>query len=140
MARRPVLTNYPHLHHLLKNDPTANQQFNACLNEVGNSLLTEGQTGKDYDRVNNQLMELTEKHAEAVAFVVEAKKMIRLLGEVMEPQVHLTPYSVDISGNKTYEIVFTAVQVRQALTMHWDLIAAKAEDIIAGRFKEDEEQ
>jgi hypothetical protein len=38
MARRPVLEKYPRLHSILRNDPAANAQFNACLAELQNAL------------------------------------------------------------------------------------------------------
>ncbi len=140
MARRPVLTKYPHLQHILKNDTVANQQFNACLDEVSKWRPKFDGSVANNERLVQQLSELHATHKELLEFSKKAKKLLARFGAVIEPQVHLKPYTEDIAEKNEYVIKFTAAQIRAVLVLHWEVVAHNTEDIIAGRAVDTEEE
>lgn len=137
MGRRPVLEKYPHLHSFLKRDPVANAQFNQAINEVNQSLLNGlepgGRSAAALDLSNKNLADLSSKYQTLVTDTLKVRKLLRLLGEVIEPQCRLKPYTQDIEERAIYTIEFDAEQIRLALSLHWDLIGLETENRIAGR-------
>lgn len=136
MGRRPLLEKFPHLHSLLKRDPVANAQFNAAINEVNNSLLAGvepgGKRAIELDISNKSLAELSGKYQHLVDNTRRVRKLLRLLGEVIEPQCNLKPYTQDVEERTVYEIKFNADQIRLALSLHWELIGQETEASITG--------
>ena len=98
MARRPVLTKYPHLQHILKNDTVANQQFNACLDEVSKWRPKFDGSVANNERLVQQLSELHTTHKELLAFSKKAKKLLALFGAIIEPQVMTAMFVAKLNG------------------------------------------
>ena len=139
MSGRPLLAQYPHLRQILKNDPIANQQFQQALAGSTNSgLSTSRTTERELARLTLRIETLLKDHAAEKATLKEQGGIIKLLGEAMEPQVHLRPYTQDIAEDGHYEVKFTAHQVREILRIHWHLIAMEAEAIIRGNTTQEE--
>lgn len=130
---RPTLAQYPHLRQILKNDTTANLQFNQVIASLSGGFVS---ASKDNDQTaQRQRQLLNEKETELTALrktLKEQQEIITLLGEVIEPQTHLRPYTQDISDAGTYMVRFTAHQIREALRLHWQLIAQQTEAILRG--------
>jgi hypothetical protein len=68
----------------------------------------------------------------------KARRLITLLGETIEPQLNLRPYTQDIEERSSYEIKFNAAQIRLALSMYWDLLSREAEDKLIGLMDDEE--
>lgn len=126
MARRPVLTNYPHLHNVLRNDPIANRDFNACLTEVGSPVGTAESSEALQTALDNQA-KLIKEVGDLQSELSKMKRFINLLGGVIEPQVHLRPYEQDASIQTSYEIKFNHNQIRTALRLYWEAVAQRME-------------
>lgn len=127
MPKRPVLSNYPHLHNLLRNDPVANREFNACLTEVNAPTRAEAPSSAletALDAQTKLILEVTELKTQAV----KMRRFIDILGAVIEPQVHLRPYIQDAAVQGTYDIKFSSNQLRMALRLYWDSVAQRMED------------
>lgn len=132
---KPVLSNYPHLHSVLRNDTRANAEFNAILSAVGNPSLGAAREQELTDSLESERTLRTEMQLElnkAKAVNEKTVRFIRLLGEVMEPQAQLRPYSQDVSTKATYDIKFNANQVRMALKLYWDVVADSMETALGG--------
>ena len=135
MARRPVLDKYPRLHALLRNDPTANAQFNQCLSEVqqvGIAGANESKLAEQLNKSETNLADLLVKYETVLKSTSRARRLITLLGSTIEPQVNLRPYTQDIEERSSYDIKFDAGQIRLVLSMYWDLLTREAEDMLQG--------
>lgn len=132
MPKRPTLSQYPHLHSILRNDPVANQQFNAAVS--GLSLPRGSTNANQMESALNSARQKVQEQAEEIAKFEAIRKrltgFISLLGEVIESQVKLDAYSSDIDTRRKYSIVFTPDQIRLALRMHWDILAHSMENSI----------
>lgn len=132
--KRPILSNYPHLHSVLKNDSRANVEFNAAILEMtrfnarGNTV--DAELVERLETSESNLQEYIEKYNEMEKLTEATVRFIRLLGENIEVQTQLTPYVEDLAKDKDYSIHFTAVQIRLALHLHWDVIGASMENAI----------
>lgn len=139
-----MLENFPRLHSILRNDPAANAQFNACLNELQNSLTANADpstvTAASLAKAEQNLAETLKKYTDLLRKTSRVRKLITLLGTAIEPQVLLRPYTQDIEERSSYEIKFDAGQLRLALSMYWDLLASEAEDRLAGRMVDEEQE
>lgn len=131
-----VLSKYPHLRQMLKNDPVANQQFNQAMSEVRNGFVgLSHSTETDVRRATASLNALKDARAADQVRLKDQDTVITLLGEAIEPQLHLRPYTQDIADDSHYEVKFSAHQVREILRLHWHLIAVRAEAIIRGNIE-----
>ncbi len=137
---RPALTSYTRLHAVLKNDHAANAQFNAYLNELSNRLNMHGEdaTAADLEKSQLNLAETLKKYNELLTVSSKTRRLITLLGETIEPQVNLRPYTQDLEEKNTYTITFNARQLRLALSMYWDLLTREAEDKLLGCMDDEE--
>lgn len=131
---RPALTSYTRLHSLLKNDAAANAQFNAYITELSNRLNMHGEdaTASELEKSQQNLAETLKKYTEILQFSNKARRLLTLLGETIEPQVNLRPYTQDLEEKTAYTITFNARQLRLALSMYWDLLTREAEDKLLG--------
>jgi hypothetical protein len=133
MSKRPALAQYPHLRQILKNDPVANQQFNQAIAGISGSFVDNSNSSAlNAARLQERMTKLAEELADLRAMFRVQQMVITLLGEVIEPQTHLRPYTQDLAEAGTYEIKFTATQIREALRLHWELMAQQAEATIRG--------
>lgn len=133
MGRRPVLSKYPHLHNILRNDPVANQQFNAAISGLGLSPADneEPKLQKQLDESRKQTIAQEAKVQEASKLLQRQRSFIKLLGETIEAQTNLEPYSTDIDKGRKYNIVFSPDQIRVALRLYWDVTSQDMESSIA---------
>lgn len=132
MARRPVLSNYPHLHNVLRNDPTANREFQSCISSMSQPDDAEEQT--QVNELNLTRASLHEALARVEATNKKQEKVTRfimLLGGLLEKQAHLNPYAQDLLTKTQYEITFSPDQIRMALKLYWDVVGEKMEQTIA---------
>lgn len=140
MGRRPALEAYPHLHSVLRKDPAANAQFQACLSAATGP---EGILGADTDKLRSELMRaqndlsnLVAKYQMLLKTADKAKRVIKLLGGIMEPQLQFKSYMQDLVEKREYVVKFSPQNVRLFLQMYWDLVSQETEDIIVGRLEE----
>lgn len=137
MPKKPALGNYPRLHALLRQDTVANAQFNACLSAQQSSFMEDADAGSvsamSLAKCEKNLAETLQKYTDILRTTSRVRRLITLLGTVIEPQVALKPYTQDLEERSSYEITFNASQIRQALGMYWDLLTREAEDKISGR-------
>src|SRR6478735_7215612 len=142
MGRRPMLENFPRLHALLRNDPIANAQFNACLTELQNSLTATADsstaTAAGLAKAEQNLADTLKKYTDLLRKTSRVRRLVTLLGTAIEPQVLLRPYTQDIEERSSYDIKLDAGQLRLALSMYWDLLASEAEDKLSGRMTDEE--
>lgn len=137
---KPVLSNYPHLHSILRNDARANTDFNAIISALttpGASIDREKEyeAGLEAERIRANESEERAKKSEASN--AKGVRFIKLLGELIESQHQLSPYVQDVSEKKHYEIRFSAAQIRMALRWYWDVLSGHMEDVLARGSKED---
>lgn len=133
MGRRPVLSKYPHLHNILRNDPVANQQFNAAISGLNLSPADtdEPKLQKQLDEARKQTIAQEAKVKEASRLLQRQRSFIKILGETIEAQTDLEPYSADIDRGRKYNIEFTPDQIRVALKLYWDVTSQDMEASIA---------
>lgn len=134
MSKRPTLAQYPHLRQILKNDPVANQQFNQAIAGISAGITEDSASIpiRNVKRLQEQLTTNTAELAALQEMLKTQQAIITVLGETIEPQTHLRPYTQDLADAGTYEIRFTATQIREALRLHWELVARQSEAIIRG--------
>lgn len=130
---KPLLSNYPRLHGILKNDPQANADFNAIISALKSPLSADREKElTDSIEAERTLRAEIQVAAEKNGTVTKRTvRFIKLLGEVIEPQVQLQPYAQDVSTKTTYTITFNATQIRMALKLYWDVLSSKMEDVLA---------
>jgi hypothetical protein len=133
MGRRPVLSQYPHLHNILRNDPVANQQFNAAISGLRLSPADddEPKLQKQLDEARKQTKAQEGKVQEASKLLQRQRSFIKILGETIEAQTNLEPYSADIDKGRKYNIEFSPDQIRVALRLYWDVTSQDMEASIA---------
>ncbi len=132
--RRPLLSNFPHLHNILRNDARANAEFNAAITSVSGSNVTvtaEQNLKAQLSQSELNLQEYIDKYNSMVKLTEATVQFIRLLGETIEVQTELTPYTEDIVKIRDYTVHFTAAQIRLALHLHWDVIGRAMESQLA---------
>lgn len=133
----PLLSNAPTLHSLLRNNPKANQEFQTLVSELKSPVATSTRIEELQKAVENQTQlsqELTETIAKMKRVDEKLVRFIRLLGDVIEPQVSLTSYTFDVREAKSYQIQFTADQIRLLLKHYWDSISQETEQVLMRRF------
>ena len=130
---RPVLSKYPHLRHILKNDAVANTQFNQAIAEVSNgyapAVASASKSSASNERRANEYFE---KYEELRKTLRKQQDIITRLGEAIEPQTHLRPYTQDLADKSSYEITIGAQDIRNILALHWELLAERSEALIRG--------
>lgn len=139
MSNQSLLSRHPYLHNLLRNDPRANTEYNSIVSELRNPGAQEA---KEHElrvsikalEVRNQELEERAQKAEHVA--AKGVRFIKLLGELMETQLQLTPYTQDVRESKHYDIRFSADQVRLATRWYWD-VAAESMEVTLSRGVQD---
>jgi hypothetical protein len=133
MGKRPVLSNYPHLHSILRNDPVANQQFNAAISGLSlpNTGSEEARLQKQLDDMRKSLIAQETKVKEAGRLLMRQRAFIKLLGEVIESQTKLEPHTTDIDRGRRYDISFSPDNIRVALRLYWDILSKDMESSIA---------
>lgn len=136
MPTRPRLEHHPHLHALLKKDPTANQQFNQYITALANGTGAGEEPVSNITKVQTQLAEYIEKYQTQLKITSKTRRLLKLLGDAVEPQLNFKPYTQDISERASYEFKLDAGQIRLLMTMYWNLVAQEAEDKLAGRMDE----
>lgn len=122
----PLLSSYPHLYNLLRNDPKANAEFNAVVISIrspAGAADREKELRDSLDAERTLRAEMQSKAEKSSHVTIRTIRFIKLLGEVIEPQVDLKPYEQDVSTKRTYEIRFGAGQIRMALKLYWDVIS-----------------
>lgn len=137
MSRKIQLSSYPHLHNILKNDPQANAQFNKAISDLMLPVQSQSTVAFERDALSERLLETLTKLQKVTEAYSAVRKQVTLLGNVLEPQVHLSAYTQDLADDAQYKVTFSAEQVRAALSMHWDIVAQSVEDRIAGRTEEE---
>ncbi len=132
MPKQSILTNFPYLHNLLRNDVRANTDFNAIISQMSTSLsaVEREQLQSSVDAERTLVRELREQLQKAAQLNIKAVRFIRLLGEIMESQTELKPYVQDVSEKRVYLIKFSADQIRFALRWYWDVLSAKMEEAL----------
>lgn len=135
MPKPPLLTNYPYLHNVLRNDAKANTDYNAIVSQLSQPLssVEREQMQSAIDAERTLLAEVRTQLEKSTQLNIKAVRFIRLLGELMESQTELKPYVQDVSEKRTYSITFSADQVRFALRWYWDVLSAKMEDILRSK-------
>lgn len=146
MSRRSQLEGYPQLRDALRGNTKANTQFNAFVSSLRQPASTSTIVARLDDelastRMQVQSMARSLEEAEAVRRKLE--EFVISLGEVLETQVSLAPYSQDVARKRKYTIVFTPSQVRTAMRLYWEVVSlvlknkilrvAKVEDPAADR-------
>lgn len=135
MPKRPILSTYPHLHHLLKNDHRANTEFNQVVSELTRFSATgtnaEVELAERLEVSETNLQKYIEQYKKMELLTEATVRFIRLLGENIEVQTQLTPYTEDLAKIKDYTVHFTAEQIRLALHLHWDVIGQAMENSLA---------
>lgn len=135
MAPRPLLSQYPHLRSVLRNDPVANAQFNAAISGLGTPRRAGGsseeQLEKSLAQAREKVTELTLLLAKSKAAYEKSARCLRVLGEVIESQLDLRPYTQDELEDRKYNIVFGPDKIRLALRLYWDALAYAMEDSLA---------
>jgi hypothetical protein len=118
----------------LKNDAAANAQFNAYINELSNRLNMHGEDSSvaDLEKSQQNLAETLKKYNALLTVNSKTRRLLTLLGETIEPQVNLRPYTQDLEEKNTYTITFKARQLRLVLSRYWDLLTREAEDKLLG--------
>lgn len=135
MSNQPLLSKYPYLHNLMRNDPRANTDLNAIISELRNPGAREFKENELRDSIKAleiRSKELEERAQKAEAVSRKGIRFIKILGELMETQLKLTPYTQDVSERKHYDIRFSADQVRLATRWYWD-VAAESMETTLGR-------
>lgn len=129
---KPELSNYPHLHNLLKRDPKANKEFQDALKDA-RGLASPPSDGEDaaLETARRQVSELVRELQDKGKSQAKIIRFIRLLGEVMEPQLKLRRYSEDVLEHNTYNITFSANQIRLALRLYWNVVGDEMERSLA---------
>lgn len=130
MSLQPLLSNHPYLHNLMRNDPRANTELNALISRIKSPGASEAKEQELRDTIKALEIRAAELEARAVkAETVRSKgtRFIKILGELMETQLRLSPYAQDVSEKKHYEIRFSADQVRLAVRWYWDVVADSME-------------
>jgi len=130
---RPILAKYPYLHGLLKNDPKANSEFNAAIADVTGVNVrarTESDLQDKLERSETNLNIYIDKVRSMTKLAESTVQFIRLLGEIIEEQTEITPFTEDLAKMKSYKVKFTSTQIRLALRLHWDVIGASMESEI----------
>jgi hypothetical protein len=139
MAQRPVLSNYPHLHSILRNDPTANRDFNAILTAVSAPQTSASEdTLAELELSRRNLQDTLTKLQKQEKTQAKILRFISLLGGVIEPQVRLSPYSQDLLTKTHYDVRFSPDQIRMALNLYWDAVGEGMENVIARTVKVDD--
>ena len=131
---KPQIGNYPALLQALRASNQVNTEFNAYIS----SLTLPGATAEREKEYENNLEAERTRASEADARAKKAEdlltksvRFIKVLGEVIESQLQLSPYAQDVSEKKRYEISFSAGQVRMAIRWYWDVLSTKMEDVLA---------
>jgi hypothetical protein len=131
MSRRSQLENYPQLRDALKASTKVNTQFNTFVS----TLRQPASTSTIVERLDNelattrmQLQDIAGSLEEATAVRKKLEEFVISLGEVLETQVSLAPYSQDVAKKRKYSIVFTPTQVRTAMRLYWEVVALVMED------------
>lgn len=134
MSNQPLLSAYPYFHNLMRNDPRANTEFNAVISSLKKPGAWEAKEQELRDSIKaleiraNELQQRAEK---ADGANVKAIRFIKILGELMETQLKLSPYAQDVSEKKHYDIRFSADQIRMATRWYWDVLSASMEATLA---------
>jgi hypothetical protein len=124
-----MLSKYPRLHQLLKNDSQANTEFNAAIAEVTRfSSAPEESLVAQLETSETNLQKCLDKCTKMEKLTEATVRFIRLLGETIEVQTQLSPYTEDLAKNKDYTVHFTAEHIRLALHLHWDIIGSAMEN------------
>lgn len=134
MSNQPLLSPYPYLLNLMRNDPRANTEFNAVISTIKKPGVWEAKEQELHASIKaleTHVTELQQRALKAEGGNTKAIRFIKILGERMETQLKLSPYEQDVSEKKHYDIQFSADQVRMALRWYWDVIAAGMEAALA---------
>jgi len=127
---KPQLTNYPTLHQLLRSNHQANTDFNAYVSAINNPGAQEAREQELQDSIKaleTRAQELQQRAQKAEAALQKGVRFVKILGELMETQLQLTPYTQDVREAKHYDIRFSADQVRLATRWYWDVLANSME-------------
>ena len=128
MARSPILSNYPRLHSLLRADPSANNEFQSLVSSMrGPQVSPNANLTEELEKTREQGMELLKKQELQEKQQAKLTRFIKLLGEVVEGQTQLRPYSQDVSEEREYNIKFTPGQIRMLLHAFWDIVGEDME-------------
>ena len=131
---KPQLSNYPALLQVLRNNNQANTEFNAYVSSLrspgaDDARAKEYEQGLEAERIRASEAEARARKAEELNS--KAVRFIKLLGEAVESQLKLRPFSQDVLEKSRYEISLTPSQTRIALRWYWDVISSKMEEAIA---------
>ncbi len=130
MSTSPLLSQYPHLHGVLRNDPAANAEFQKAISSL--KTRRDGGSGKEEELAAAQakVLELEKKLDEAQKTLGKALRFMQILGGVMEEQTNLHPYTQDVTDKRRYEVSFSPDQIRLALRWYWTLLHDNMEQVL----------
>jgi len=127
---KPQLTNYPTLYQLLRSNHQANTEFNAYVSAINKPGVQEAREHELQDSIKAleiRAQELQQRALKAETVLQKGVRFVKILGELMETQLQLTPYTQDVREAKHYDIRFSADQVRLATRWYWDVLANSME-------------
>jgi hypothetical protein len=129
-----MLSQYPHLHHVLRNDPVANAQFNAAMSGLAPQRTSgespEARLEKSLNHARERANVLSVEVGQLKQTNEKLVKFVRVLGETIEAQLDLQPWTLDDMEERKYNIAFKPDRVRMALRLYWDAVAKTMEDSI----------
>jgi hypothetical protein len=125
---RPLFTDLPHLHQLLKHNPEANKEFNQFLAKRGTETerLDKLQTALNELRVQNTF--LTDQNEWQASLLEKQKAFIKTLGKQLEDGLQLHPLDFDNTDlGPEVTIRLDQLSVRKLLLLYWDVVADELE-------------
>lgn len=133
---KPKLSNYPRLHSAMRADPLLNREFNDYVSQIQSPTAAEAREKELTDSLEAERVlrsEIQSKSTKLEEVTRKSLRFIKLLGEVIEPQVQLRPYEQDVSMKTHYDIRFNASQIRMALRLYWDAMSDFMERTLEGK-------
>ena len=131
---KPQLSNYPALLQALRTSTQVNTEFNAYVSSItspGSVVDREKEYEDGLEAERTRADEAVARAKKTDALLDKTVRFIKILGEVIEGQLQLNPYTQDVLEKKRYEISFSAGQVRMALRWYWDVLGSKMEYVLA---------
>lgn len=118
----------------MRNDPRANTEFNAIVSALKNPGAREAKEKELQDAcksLETHANEQQQRALKAEGANAKAIRFIKILGELIETQLKLSPYAQDVSEKRHYDIRFSADQIRMAVRWYWDVVSDSMEAALA---------
>lgn len=132
-VNKPLLSSYPHLHNILRNDPRANEQFNALISKLKLSVAHADPKDKQLANAEEVLKTLTEQLREAQVSLISVYRFVRAFGDVVESQFNLEPFTSEIRDDKKYFIELSPEHIRKLMSLYWEFLGKELERQIVNR-------